>query len=1268
MTRALILRAALAARGLPFVEAERAAAGVLDAGCPDELTEAGESRQKGVPFQGPSGRWFLVNDKGRVVPAKNPGGGKAAAPAGKPPFPDETPGGGDARPAAPPSARPKAAARITPEEAARQIAAFQAKAALGADDVRELAGTLAALLEGGLTGEQLKALARNHASRLSGRKAELASALAAKALEAARSGEASKPSAGLAAAREAFARAKAAGDPAAILKAAGKLKAADVKALAAEVTGAKVATRALGLKALADAAGGTSGEGRAKPEGEGGLDYGKGDLPDDLKISLTLAQMRRARDVIAADPGLTPREVMARAGVLIPGLKPSAAAVTPRADPGPRKAEAALPAVARRAVAAFHDESLPLPTRVARLADLDTTVFDALYSAGHLTRDNGFTGNNELLRHLDGALRDYERSDKDEGQKKHLLARAEGVAGRIGLYAAALRKLADAGATAEIYTGERIGPGQFRAFADAYESDGVAAVGAVRRLAGGPKPADEKAPEPKPAPSPAALADAWDSLPGAASNQVSLADLKDALGMPTAALHSLVDDLRKKGVLFGEPAEGRFGSDAERDRVLGAALDDGAGGRLAYVGVRPERTAEFKAMAGGQASPPPDESRPPAPGFTGKDATGHCWEDGRMVPCPDETPRSPSPPPAPSAEGEVARLSAALDAAPGLSGEQRREYLGHAREVLARMTPKALARFSAHLHEPAVFVADTGKVREALTELYRDSPAVAARLAATKGEIGGCYAKHKGKNRLVLDGGMSEASQARAGKNDLKTARQIYAHEFAHAVDGPAHELSGSPGWQAAWKAELSGRRLNRYSATSPAEGFAEFGRLLLAGEHDPAAVRRHFPGCLAFWEAAGLAPEAAGRAGAGASLPDVFSHAVPLDASGSHADVLAGGQPPAPDVPAAFSKRRRLNREDAVAAFGEAGLRGLLDSGAVREVGGYLGGTYYERGKGATPAAPSPAPATRPAPASRPPDPAGAALSRLRDLEATLLDPHLTGPGLSSAVADATAGLTVPQVKDLLRRAGMSNLAGGRADLVGRLAARLEQRRGAFHRGSSGPMGAAAPDRPDPADPSDARPPEPDYAGMATPRERHDALLGHEAAVRAWSARQGLNAGLRRQGFTGTDRLGRAWKGGRLESHRGGAGLTAEPLPWGPSLGPAAPGAPPAPSPAPPAPPPPEPARRKRFDAAPNGPPAATAAEGLRLVRDAYESALDPSVTQDDVRGTVARLGRLPASGLAEVMRGFGLPAAGATRDEALRRIARKILDRKGAYERARI
>ena len=74
------------------------------------------------------------------------------------------------------------------------------------------------------------------------------------------------------------------------------------------------------------------------------------------------------------------------------------------------------------------------------------------------------------------------------------------------------------------------------------------------------------------------------------------------------------------------------------------------------------------------------------------------------------------------------------------------------------------------------------------------------------------------------------------------------AHATAHSLD-EGH--SNSPEWQDAWREEIQAGDLSRYAATSPVEGFAEFGRLAWSEQAKYAAEQ--FPMSWAFWQGAGL-------------------------------------------------------------------------------------------------------------------------------------------------------------------------------------------------------------------------------------------------------------------------------------------------------------------------------------------------------------------------------------------------------------------------------
>jgi hypothetical protein len=115
-------------------------------------------------------------------------------------------------------------------------------------------------------------------------------------------------------------------------------------------------------------------------------------------------------------------------------------------------------------------------------------------------------------------------------------------------------------------------------------------IAVVKSRMDGQQPAKAKdapapAPKPEPKPTPAlevkpevttdAIRQAWDKLPGAKDNLVSLADLQDALGVDTPTLHRLVNDLRRKGVLTAQNLENRTGTQSEKDRLKAAGIPDG---------------------------------------------------------------------------------------------------------------------------------------------------------------------------------------------------------------------------------------------------------------------------------------------------------------------------------------------------------------------------------------------------------------------------------------------------------------------------------------------------------------------------------------------------------------------------------------------------------------------------------------------------------------------------------------------------------------------
>lgn len=244
----------------------------------------------------------------------------------------------------------------------------------------------------------------------------------------------------------------------------------------------------------------------------------------------------------------------------------------------------------------------------------------------------------------------------------------------------------------------------------------------------------------------------------------------------------------------------------------------------------------------------------------------------------------------PAAQEKMREIGRTLMAADHLEPAQKKAYFDACQGVLSNMSPEAVARFAANVTGPPHFAADLAGVKKELLRRHRGNARVVEQLRAA-GEIGGAYAHGGGKASFVLDGGFTR--QSGEALRD-PTATGIYAHEFSHALDGPRYEISGSKQWREAYAKEIAGGRLTHYAAGKPSEGFAEFGRLVLSGRHDLAAIRAKFPRCFAVWEAHGLVASPGRKADEPAPVvaDELFSARVDLD--GGHADVLlarAGGK-----------------------------------------------------------------------------------------------------------------------------------------------------------------------------------------------------------------------------------------------------------------------------------------------------------------------------------------------------------------------------------------
>ncbi len=161
---------------------------------------------------------------------------------------------------------------------------------------------------------------------------------------------------------------------------------------------------------------------------------------------------------------------------------------------------------------------------------------------------------------------------------------------------------------------------------------------------------------------------------------------------------------------------------------------------------------------------------------------------------------------------------------------------------------KESAKFSMRLVLKNATIQMHQKIRRNLSgvRVYESTEALTKKAGIQSGECGGWFEYQPGDRvgSLHIDGNF---------KDKPGTAREIYAHELGHVIDGVGFTYSRDDDWHNAWKDEIAtdATPLSEYAKKTPQEGFAEFSRLLLTGRYKEA--RMEFPKCYAFWKAKGL-------------------------------------------------------------------------------------------------------------------------------------------------------------------------------------------------------------------------------------------------------------------------------------------------------------------------------------------------------------------------------------------------------------------------------
>ncbi len=295
------------------------------------------------------------------------------------------------------------------------------------------------------------------------------------------------------------------------------------------------------------------------------------------------------------------------------------------------------------------------------------------------------------------------------------------------------------------------------------------------------------------------------------------------------------------------------------------------------------------------------------------------------APAPKAEPE-PEPAPKPTAHPVQSKFATALNFAPDLSDDQRQRFADAAVRVTGSMPKAALDRIDAHL-TGVTFHATPQAIGPAVVEALAGAPGLTdaertekrAKLAyLLKANIGGAYVN--GLRTIHADGDHDYKGET-PGRHTVgraMLAHGVYAHELGHALDGPHREVSRSPEWGAAFKAEIEHGeadiragtvpKLSVYGGTTPSEGLAEFSRVVYGSDVPHAQIAQEFPQATAVFKARGWWPTAE-RTAAGAPMPEVFDERLDIGADGSHADTLkekpaaAAGAPK--EKPAAKPKAR---------------------------------------------------------------------------------------------------------------------------------------------------------------------------------------------------------------------------------------------------------------------------------------------------------------------------------------------------------------------------
>lgn len=170
---------------------------------------------------------------------------------------------------------------------------------------------------------------------------------------------------------------------------------------------------------------------------------------------------------------------------------------------------------------------------------------------------------------------------------------------------------------------------------------------------------------------------------------------------------------------------------------------------------------------------------------------------------------------------------------PGLASEYRENF-----ENVVRQMPNACK----------IRLANNCKSMQLYESVDACTEAAKSYGSQARGKVGGFWLWSEDDTRGELGLGPGYGPEASSAWEKLQLRQMVWAHEFAHAVDG-RRELSLKTEWILAWEEEIKNSSFppSEYSTSNAIEGFAEYGRMIFTGRAKEA--RLEFPKCWQFWK-----------------------------------------------------------------------------------------------------------------------------------------------------------------------------------------------------------------------------------------------------------------------------------------------------------------------------------------------------------------------------------------------------------------------------------